>query len=318
MKKLKILELFGGIGAPRKALENLGFDIKSIDYVEILPQAVACYNALFSHEHKPQDIKTWDLNVDILIHGSPCQDFSVAGLNDLSTGRSILYQRTLEIIENLKPRPKYIIWENVKGLLNKNNIEHFNHYLKEMERLGYKNQFRVLNSLDFGVPQHRERVFVVSIRNDIENDFDIYKLETKKRVSLEKYLIELSNKHITDFNEHYGSKQVLAPSMLKAIKNGKVKVLDPKKHCWTITTKQERWNNAGVWNREIFWVTSSGETKTNNYYYLSPVDCWLLMGFTRADFEKVKHLKERDLYALAGNSIVVPVLEAIFKKLLIC
>ena len=94
--QLKILELFGGIGAPRKALENLGFDIKSIDYVEILPYAVMAYNAIFDNGYKPQDICLWNMDVDILIHGSPCQDFSKNGLNNINTGRSILYEKTLE------------------------------------------------------------------------------------------------------------------------------------------------------------------------------------------------------------------------------
>ena len=134
MAKIKLLELFGGIGAPRKALENLGVNVKSIDYVEILPQAVNAYNAMFDNNYKTQDIKNWDLNVDILVHGSPCQDWSSAGLNDVTTGRSILYQKTLDIIENdLNPRPKVIIWENVKALTQGNNRQYFKHYLKNLK-----------------------------------------------------------------------------------------------------------------------------------------------------------------------------------------
>lgn len=91
--QLKILELFGGIGAPRKALENLGYDIKSIDYVEILPFAVMAYNAIFNNGYKPQDIRVWNMDVDVLIHGSPCQDWSKNGLNNVNTGRSILYEK---------------------------------------------------------------------------------------------------------------------------------------------------------------------------------------------------------------------------------
>ena len=86
-KTLKILELFGGIGAPRKALENLGFDIKSIDYVEILPFAVQAYNSIFDIAYKPQSVVGWNLNPDILIHGSPCQDFSKNGRNNSSATR---------------------------------------------------------------------------------------------------------------------------------------------------------------------------------------------------------------------------------------
>lgn len=92
---LQILELFGGIGAPRKALENLGVLLKSVDYVEIMPYAVKAYNRMFCNDYQPQDITKWNLNVDLLIHGSPCQDWSNNGLNDENSGRSILYERTL-------------------------------------------------------------------------------------------------------------------------------------------------------------------------------------------------------------------------------
>ena len=78
---LKILELFGGIGSPRVALRNIGVPVKAIDYVEIDEKAVRSYNAMFASELKynPQDVCGWNLKPDILIHGSPCQDFSIAG-----------------------------------------------------------------------------------------------------------------------------------------------------------------------------------------------------------------------------------------------
>ena len=85
---IKLLELFGGIGAPRKALENLGYEVESVDYVEIEPSAVKAYNGIFNEHYEPQDILTYDYDKDIelniLVHGSPCQDFSIAGKNDLS------------------------------------------------------------------------------------------------------------------------------------------------------------------------------------------------------------------------------------------
>lgn len=77
---LRILELFGGVGAPRAALRNIGVPVKSIDYVEIDEKAVRSYNHMFPHEHEVQDVRGWTLYPDILIHGSPCQSFSAAGL----------------------------------------------------------------------------------------------------------------------------------------------------------------------------------------------------------------------------------------------
>lgn len=111
---IKILELFGGIGAPRKALLNLGYPHKAIDYVEIDEKSVRTYNALYDHLHKPQSVVGWNLKPDILVHGSPCQDFSRAGKrlggNDEDKTRSSLMWETIRIIENMgKWKPKVVV-----------------------------------------------------------------------------------------------------------------------------------------------------------------------------------------------------------------
>lgn len=87
-EKLQILELFGGIGSPRVALRNIGVSVKSIDYVETDEKAVRSYNAMFEQEsaYSPQTVVGWNLQPDILIHGSPCQDFSIAGASGKSNG----------------------------------------------------------------------------------------------------------------------------------------------------------------------------------------------------------------------------------------
>lgn len=99
---IKILELFGGIGAPRKALINLGVEHKSIDYVEWNEKAVRTYNAMFDNDYKPQNVVGYSLQPDILIHGSPCQDFSIAGKQyggNVEDGtRSSLMFETIKII----------------------------------------------------------------------------------------------------------------------------------------------------------------------------------------------------------------------------
>ena len=169
--KLKILELFGGIGACSKALERLGIDYEIADYVEIDKYAVKSFNAMHNTDFEPQDITTWDkdIEVDLIMHGSPCQDFSLAGLQaggDEGSGtRSSLMYETIRIVKKLKP--KYVIWENVKNLLSKKHRHNFDSYLEIMESLGYKNYYQVLNAKDYGIPQNRERVFTISIRDDI-------------------------------------------------------------------------------------------------------------------------------------------------------
>lgn len=170
MSNLRVLELFAGIGACSKALENLGIPYEIVDAVEIDKYAVKSFNAIHGTNFEPQDITKWDkdIGVDLVMHGSPCQDFSVAGKQaggDEGSGtRSSLMYETIRIVEKLKP--KYVIWENVKNLLSKKHIHNFNSYLEAMERLGYVNYYQVLNAKDYGVPQNRERVFTVSILHD--------------------------------------------------------------------------------------------------------------------------------------------------------
>lgn len=296
-QKIRILELFGGIGAPRAALENIGLDVKTIDYVEILRNAVKAYNVMYDLRYKPENVLDWNLNIDLLVHGSPCQDFSRAGKNDLKTGRSILYQRTLEIIEKeLNPRPKYILWENVVGLV-RSHKEHFNHYIKSLHDLGYKSYFDILSSCEFGIPQTRPRVFVVSIRNDIQQEFDFDVLERKPLKSLKEFLSYdkdlLENDSIIEFKQ---------PSMIKALEENKVAIITNLSA--TITCNNIRWNNAGVVFKdlnfydetklkefifkpygslnkikEMFPQYFKNKTYCEIFRYLTPRECWALQGY---------------------------------------
>lgn len=174
---MKILELFGGIGACSKALERLGIDYEIADYVEIDKYAVKSFNAIHNTNFEPQDICTWDkdLEVDLIMHGSPCQDFSLAGKQaggdkDSGTRSSLMYE-TIRIVKKLKP--KYVIWENVKNLLSKKHRHNFDAYLETMEQLGYTNYYQVLNAKDYGIPQNRERVFTISILGNKKYEFPV-------------------------------------------------------------------------------------------------------------------------------------------------
>lgn len=100
MKKIRVLELFGGIGACSKALERLGIDYEIADYVEIDKYAVKSFNAIHNTNFEPQDICEWNKNieVDLIMHGSPCQDFSLAGKQ---AGNSIVVNVLEAILTNL-------------------------------------------------------------------------------------------------------------------------------------------------------------------------------------------------------------------------
>ena len=302
---IKILELFGGVGSPRVALRNLGVPTKAIDYVEIDQKAVSSYNAMFANElaYKTQSVVGYDLKPDILIHGSPCQDISGIGLKkgaEQGSGtRSSLMWETVHIIEQMGEwKPKYVVWENVKGLLSKTMRKNFESYLDYMEKLGYTNSFEVLDARDFGIPQARERVFTVSVLGGEAFDFE----------GLEKSIM----RPITEFLEGEVTDEFLVkqPSMLSKIGTkrdgfgGFVPVI--KDYCWTITTKQMRCPNSGV--------VPIGQGR---YRYLTPKETWLLQGYSEADFEAAATVnKKTALYHQAGNSIPVPIFESLFKAIL--
>ena len=160
---LKVLELFAGIGACSKALDNLDIKHEIVDAVEIDKYAIKAFNAIHGTNFDSQDVTKWDkdIDVDLIMHGSPCQDFSIAGKQaggdkDSGTRSSLMYE-TLRIVEKLKP--KYVIWENVKNLLSKKHRHNFDAYLESMENLGYVNNYKVLNAKDYGIPQNRESLY---------------------------------------------------------------------------------------------------------------------------------------------------------------
>ena len=173
---VKVLELFGGIGACTQAFKRIGIPFEVVDYVEIDKYACKSYNAINGTDFKPQDICEWDkdIKVDFIMHGSPCQDFSVAGKGlggDEGSGtRSSLMYETIRIVEKLKP--KYVLWENVKNVTGKKHRHNFDKYLVSLQQLGYNNYWQIMNAKDYGIPQNRERVFVLSIRRDIDKGYE--------------------------------------------------------------------------------------------------------------------------------------------------
>ena len=177
---MKILSLFSGIGAFEKALDNLGVSYELAGYCEIDKYASKSYSAIHSIPESMNlgditkvDEKNLPKDIDLITYGFPCQDISLAGRQkglfnaDGSQTRSGLFFEALRIIEETKPR--VAIAENVKNLTGKRFAEQFELVLKSLEEAGYNNYWKVLNLKDFGIPQNRERVFIVSIRKDIDN-----------------------------------------------------------------------------------------------------------------------------------------------------
>lgn len=329
---LKLLELFGGIGAPRRALELCGYNLKSIDYVEVLPYAVMAYNEMFKCGPEPQDIRIWNMSPDVVVHGSPCQDFSNEGMNDLNTGRSILFERVLQILDpapatgnpELSRMPKVVIWENVPKLLwSFKDI--LDYYIDVMSEFGYVSKYAILTASDYGIPQKRQRLFTVSILNT-ESNAD--KFEFPKKTGMRWSLKDFIDKSIR-FSDPDVTLSEKEKSILFQLDDGTWAVKEGTKKGYKEINEWDRIDLAipGSKNRRgrvapyASTITCSAQQAVfynGQFRKLSAKEYMRLMGFRDVDYKKMvaAGITTDQIKKLAGNSICVPVLEAIFKKLI--
>lgn len=316
---MKVVSLFSGIGAYEKALKNIGIDYELINYCEIDTIKSKAYSIIHKEPESKNlvDITKIDTSkikdFDLLVYSPPCQSFSVAGkkkgIDDI---RGTLFYNAFEVIKD--KRPKYCIMENVDNLTTKFNDE-FKDMLKCIENEGYKNYWKVINAKEF-IPQNRKRVFVVSIRNDLEQDFE--------------FPIGSDNRSWWD---------VINPSEHRKLTNRQQRMID----CALGKNKEEikiegkiDFNNTVITlrqsglrfqnNREYPTITAyygkgGGNftimAKNGEYGGITPRQCFKLMGFNYEDSDILTQNKFSisSQYVMAGDSVAVPVLEAIFKKL---
>ena len=171
---LRLFSLFTGIGAFEKALERLQIPYELVGFSEIDKFAIKSYCAIHNVSESKNYGDVSKINIsqlpdfDLMTWGFPCQDISIAGkMEGIKEGktRSGLYYEGYRILK--EKLPKYSIIENVKNLTSKRFKKQFDTILKDLSDLGYTNYWKVLNAKDYGIPQNRERVFIVSIRDDI-------------------------------------------------------------------------------------------------------------------------------------------------------
>ena len=171
-RPLRVFEAFAGYGSQSMALRNIGIPYEIVGYSEIDPYAIRAYRAVHGDIKNYGDITKIDWNdvpdFDLLTWSSPCQDFSNAGKQaggeeGSGTRSSLLWEvkKCLAI-----KRPKYSLTENVRALVSQKFLPGFLKYVEYMNSLGYTTFQQVLNAKDYGIPQNRERIFVVSILGD--------------------------------------------------------------------------------------------------------------------------------------------------------
>ena len=208
MKKFKFIDLFSGIGGFRLPLEKLGG--KCVAYSEIDKQAIKVYENNFDTNN---EVYLGDITkvkktpkADIIVGGVPCQAWSVAGKKEgFKDPRGKLWKDTIRLIK--KNKPAAFIFENVKGLYDPRNKASLKLIITEFRKCNYEVNHRVLNAYDFGLPQNRDRLFIVGIRNDIKFDFN-FPLPVKKSKQLIKIIDGL------DINENHLDKKKFIPRNL--------------------------------------------------------------------------------------------------------
>lgn len=341
---IRVLELFAGIGACSKALTNLGIEHEIIDAVEIDKYAIKSFNAIHGTKFEPQDITTWDKDIkaDLIMHGSPCQDFSVAGRQaggDEGSGtRSSLLYESLRIIE--KTKPDIVIWENVRNLLSKRHKHNHEAYVQRMDAMGYDSITQIMNAKDYGIPQNRERVFTLSIKRvgKLVKSYtrpEPRSLRTKLKDVLEDNVDDKF--YIKDATSLTASTSIDVSKTVRASGRGSM-----DRHTWDVVAVPIRTANAKGYDiatdgdgidlaypqsatrrgrvghgvaKTIPTGDSQGTLDGFRIRKLTPRECWRLMGFDDADFDKAQAIgtSSTQLYKQAGNSIVVDCLEAIFR-----
>lgn len=214
--KIRVFEAFAGYGSQSMALRRLGIDFEVIGISEIDKYAIQAYMAVHGDTPNYGDISKIDWSsvpdFDFLTYSFPCTDISTAGqqkgLAEGSGTRSSLLWECRKAIE--AKRPKYLLMENVKNLVSKKFTPYLKEWIRFLEGQGYSNYTKVLNAKDFGVPQNRERVFMVSILGEVSFHFP-------KPFTLEKRLKDVLEKDVDE--SFYLSEKVVNTLLARNEKN---------------------------------------------------------------------------------------------------
>lgn len=353
---MTFIDLFSGIGGFRLGMEKAGHTC--LGHVEIDKFANKSYEAIFGKEDLiGTDItaisnETWRMyrgKVDCICGGFPCQAFSVAGQRrGFKDTRGTLFFEILRAAKEIQPG--YLFLENVKGLLSHNEGETFEIMLQALDELGYDVEWKVLNSKNFGVPQNRERVFIIghlrgrstgkvfSIGPGNEKIVDLSRRVATNTITARYPGSQANGSWIVE-NKQKIAIPVLAPERLEKRQNGR-RFKENEEPSFTLTAqdrhgvivkdggkqpkilqKARGFNQGGVF--EIAPTLSKSCWECNNFLKenyrirkLTPRECWRLQGFPDWTFEKAKEVNsDSQLYKQAGNSVTVNVIEWIARRL---
>ncbi|UIB81217.1 C-5 cytosine-specific DNA methylase [Flyfo myovirus Tbat2_7] len=336
---MKFLDLFSGIGGFRLGLEKSGHT--PVGFVEIDKFARQSYQAMYNTygewtaeditKVKDEDWRKFNGTVELIAGGFPCQSFSIAGKREgfLNQTKGTLFFEVARAVKQIKPR--FVFLENVKGLLNHDKGNTFRTILNTLDELGYDVEWRVYNSKDFGVPQNRERVYIIGhLRED--SGREVFPLFGENEAVNQSTINDLTRPG----NPRHGKRgnvlgtdgisSALTATDYKLPKQIMVKVKENTKKGYDTATIGDSINISQPNSKTIrgrvghgianTLVTGSEQaTLTNEYRIrkLTPRECWRLQAFPDELFDKAQQvgLSDSQLYKQAGNSVTVNVIEYI-------
>jgi DNA-cytosine methyltransferase len=316
MNKLKVISLFSGYGTQELALDYIGVDYENVANCDILKIANIAYDSL----HKTTlgnlgDISTVNEDnypqCDLMTYSFPCQDISISGVQkgiQKGTRSGLLFEVERILTKN---QPKYLLMENVKNLVSNNHIENFKDHINFLNGIGYGCAWRVFNGADFGCPQNRERVFMISVYGMTNEEVNLKMLNVDKH---KKDRIPMRPFVENDITEDLFIECDITPN-------------EPKKDsvCKLIARRNDvNYDQA----RRIYSIdgcspclttTGSPQIMVNGRIRtITGREAYRFMGVKEEDIDKLLSttLTTKNHVALAGNSICVPVMSAIFTEFL--
>jgi DNA (cytosine-5)-methyltransferase 1 len=316
-KQLKVVSLFSGYGTQELALEYAGINYLNVANCDILKYANEAYDSLHTTEVgnlgdvSKVDEKTFPA-CDLLTYSFPCQDISLAGVQrGIKKGtRSGLLFEVERIVEHNKP--KFLLMENVKNLVSKSHLKDLNVYIDKLNSLGYGSRWMVLNGADFGCPQNRERVFMFSVLNESSSDVSdkMMGVENLKqsRVPMRNF-IEQNIDPSLFINPPYEINTPKVSSVCKLAARRSDLTYDQARRIYSIDGCSPCLTTSG--SPQI--ILDDKKIRT-----LTAREGYRFMGVQDKDIDKLltTSLTTKQHIALAGNSICVPVMQAIFEQFL--
>ena len=364
---IRLIELFAGVGSQAMALRDIGANFEHYRVVEFDKFAIASYNAVHGTDFKTTDIRdvhAVDLGICdkqrftyLLTYSFPCQDLSKAGkqkgMSKGSGTRSGLLWEVERILLELKEKgelPQVLLMENVPDVIGNKNYADFMEWYSELEEMGYQSYYKILNAKNYGIPQNRERCFMVSILGKYIYQFpkgiklknrlkDVLEDRVDEKYYLSQKIIETFTRrnekenrfHMDDnyvkvcgdvglgnhdMNNRVYDQEGISPTintMQGGNRQPKISIKEATKLGYAEAEPGDRVNLEQPNSK-----TRRGRVEKNiRIRKLTPLECWRLMGFTDEDFKKAQQVNSNSqLYKQAGNSIVKQVLMAIFSQMI--